>query len=137
MIKKTDIIIEQSDFRLMRIKRTPYKSKSQVIDYHKDLYILNGEIVEDWWRKEGHNLYPKDIQDIIDSKPDVLIVGTGHNGKMKISQELKNLLIKKEIALVVAPTQWAAKIYNCLKGSYPFGMQESISNIAAAFHITC
>lgn len=136
MKKSTDILISHYEFHLMRIKRTPYKSKSQVKEYHKDLYILNGKVVEDWWRKKGHNLCPEDIQDIINSeKLDVLIVGTGNDGKMKISREVKNLLIKRKIPLIEAPTAWAVKVYNSLRGDV-FGIRP-ISNIAAAFHLTC
>jgi len=129
MMKETDIVIEHFESRLMRIKRTPYKSKGQIIECHKDLYISNRKVVEDWWRKEGHNLCLEDIRDISVSKPSVLIVGTGTNGKMKISQEVKSFLAKREIPLIVAPTEWAAKVYNCLR--------VNTQNIAAAFHLTC
>ena len=124
---KIDLSIINYEFHLMRIKRTPYKKEPQVEEHHKDLYILNGEVV-DWWRKEGHNLYQEDIQPIIDAKPDALIVGTGNPGMLKVFKELQHLLLKKEIPLIVAPTEWAVKIYNSLRGD---------GNIAAAFHLTC
>ncbi len=135
MKNRIDIFIEHFEFHLMRIKRTEYKSESQIISHHNDLYILNGEVVKDWWRKDGHWLVPEDVCDIINSNVEALVVGTGSNGRMKISNELKRLLIKKKIPLIEAPTEWAVKVYNNLRGDV-FSIKPTV-NIAAAFHLTC
>jgi|19_taG_2_1085344.scaffolds.fasta_scaffold02596_7 hypothetical protein len=135
MKNRIDIFIEHFEFHLMRIKRTQYKSESKITEHHNDLYILDGEIVKDWWRKEGHLLLPEDVPDIINSNIEALVVGTGSNGKMKISQELKNLLMRKNIPIIEAPTEWAVKVYNHLRGDV-FSIKPT-ANIAAAFHLTC
>ncbi len=37
--------------------------------YNSDLIIYKNDINSNWWRKEGHNLYIEDVQDIINKKP--------------------------------------------------------------------
>jgi len=56
--------------------------------YDSDLIIFKDHIYDSWWRKEGHNLCIDDIKEIIDIKPEVLIIGTGYFGLMKVPQEL-------------------------------------------------
>ena len=62
--------------------------------YTRDLKIIAGRVVPDWWRKEGHNLLPEDIEDVIEAKPGVLVVGTGHDGMMRISRAVEDRLAR-------------------------------------------
>ena len=57
--------------------------------FRNDLKIVGGSIVPDWWRIEGHRLLIADIQDILESKPEVLVVGTGYSGLMSVSEQVK------------------------------------------------
>ena len=98
-------------------------------EYHSDIIIYKNSIDDKWWRKEGHNLCIDDIKEIIDEKPDTLIIGTGHYGLMKVPEELiehiKSYGIKQ---VIVKKTGDASDEYNklCKK-----------KNIIAAFHLTC
>ncbi|GAF82487.1 unnamed protein product [marine sediment metagenome] len=97
--------------------------------YNSDLIIFTDHINNNWWRREGHNLHIDDIQEIINKKPDTLIIGTGYSGLMKVPEELieniKSSGIKK---VIVKKTGDACNEYNklCKK-----------KNIVAAFHLTC
>ncbi|MFH1313567.1 MAG: MTH938/NDUFAF3 family protein [Candidatus Eisenbacteria bacterium] len=53
--------------------------------FTKDLRIIAGKVVPDWWRIEGHMLLPPDIDDILTAEPEVLVIGTGDPGMMKVS----------------------------------------------------
>ena len=93
-----------------------------------DLKIIRGTVFPGWWRKQGHNLLPEDIEDIFEAKPDILIVGTGHDGLMRVSHAVEQRLAKAGIKLIAKPTRQAADEFN-----HPTGPR----NIAFAAHLTC
>ena len=97
--------------------------------YNSDLIIFKDRINDSWWRKEGHNLCIDDIKEIIDKKPDTLIIGTGNFGLMKVPEELIEHIKSSGIKqVIVKKTGDACNEYNklCKK-----------KNIVAAFHLTC
>jgi hypothetical protein len=96
--------------------------------YTRDLKIIAGRIVRDWWRKEGHNLLPEDIEDILEARPGVLVVGTGHDGMMRVSRTAQNRLAEAGIELVAKRTRQAVDDFNRLVPS---------GNVAFAAHLTC
>lgn len=97
--------------------------------YQKDLKILGGEVRAGWWRKEVHRVDVGDVQDILEAGPDILVVGTGAYGLMKVSGQLKKTLEEKSIQLVAQPSGEAAKAFNRLA--------EDGKDVAGAFHLTC
>ncbi len=114
----------------MKIEK--YEFGKIIIDgkvFDKDLKILIDKIIPNWWRKEGHHLYLEDIKDLLEEEIEVLIVGTGYMGLMKVDSEVKEYCQKKGIALHVNRTGKAVKIFNEL-------VQQK-KKIAAAFHLTC
>ncbi len=53
--------------------------------YRKDLIITGDQVHSDWWRNKGHSISLDDISLIIDYQPDILFIGTGKMGMMKVS----------------------------------------------------
>jgi len=96
--------------------------------YNSDLIIFKDYIYDSWWRKEGHNLYIDDIKEIIDEKPDTLIIGTGYYGLMKVPLELIKYLESNNINVIIKKTKDACDEYNTLHQK---------KNVVAAFHLTC
>jgi len=96
--------------------------------YTEDLKIVRGRVIPGWWRKEGYNLLPEDIEDILKARPDVLVVGTGHNGIMRISKAVEERLQKAGIELVAAPTRQAVDEFNRISPT---------RDTAFAAHLTC
>ncbi|MEM1578352.1 MAG: MTH938/NDUFAF3 family protein [Archaeoglobaceae archaeon] len=94
--------------------------------YTTDLIILQDRVKENWWRKEGHRLSIEDLKEVIDFEPEILVVGTGYNGRMEIPNETKKFLEKRGIRLISAPTPKAVEIFNGISGKK-----------AGAFHLTC
>jgi hypothetical protein len=94
-----------------------------------DLKIIDDEIVGNWWRREGHALYSEDIDDILYSAAEVLVVGTGAYGNMKVTDEAARAIKARGIQLVAVPTKEAVKIFNTLRGQG--------KRVAGAFHLTC
>lgn len=99
--------------------------------YTSDVIIYPDIVRDDWWRKEGHRLYMDDLKEVLNAEPEleVLVVGTGYSGLMKVSDKVKEELKSKRIALVVQPTKQACQSFNELL--------ESEKRVVAAFHLTC
>ncbi len=114
----------------MRIEK--YSFGKMVIDgkvYTKDLKIFPDKVKENWWRKEGHLLLLEDIQDIIEYKPEVLIVGKGAYGLMKVDKEVEAKLKELGVELIATKSGKAAEKFNELS--------EKDKRVCAAFHLTC
>ena len=96
--------------------------------YTKDVIIFPDRVKGSWSRKEGHRLSTEDIQEILKEKPEILVVGTGYAGLMKIAPETRERLQSEGIQLIAENTRKACKAYNQLSKS---------KKVVAAFHLTC
>ena len=105
---------------------------SIVIDgkkYTSDLIIYpDGCVITSWRRKGGHILSGDDINELVDSQPEVIIAGTGVSGLVKPEKELQKTLQKKSIEFLPAPNQKAMELFNELS---------SKKRVGACFHLTC
>lgn len=63
-------------------------------EYNSDIIVFPEKVRENWWRKEGHSLCMEDLKEVVECKPkpEVLIVGTGYYGLVKILPEVENSL---------------------------------------------
>lgn len=96
--------------------------------YTSDVIIFPDRVEDRWWRKEGHQLGVEDIEKVLQERPDVLVVGTGYSGLMKVLPETKERLASEGIQLIAENTRKACKTYNRLHES---------KRVAAALHLTC
>ncbi len=99
------------------------------ITYTNDIKIIQGKVVTTWWRKSGHKVDIDDIQDIIDARPDILVLGKGSPGMMKSTRSLCEFLKKNNIDLIEEKTSKAVKTFNRL---FKQG-----KNVCAGFHLSC
>lgn len=97
--------------------------------HDSDLTIIRGEVNEGWWRKNGHRLDLADLIDIIAAQPDVIIIGTGSAGAMRIPESVRSKLAALTITLIATPTAQAAQQFNHY---HVHG-----ENVAGGFHLTC
>lgn len=99
--------------------------------YTSDVIVFPERVIDGWWRKEGHRLHVEDLEEILkqEPKPEVLVVGTGYYGLVKISPEVENTLKAHEIELVAQPTKGAYQTFNKIL--------ESDKRVIGAFHLTC
>jgi hypothetical protein len=96
--------------------------------YTSDVIIYPGRVDSSWWRKEGHYLQVVDLVDVINAKPEVLIIGTGYSGVMVVPKETISHLESKGIEVHVARSEKAVEMFNKLQ-------KEKI--VIAALHLTC
>ncbi len=108
-----------------------YKFGNIIVDgkkYTSDLIIFPDKIIDKWIRKKGHRLNPEDVNDIVKYNPDLLIIGKGAYGFMKIPTKTKDFLKSNNIDFIALKTKKACKKFNELSKE---------KNVVAAFHITC
>jgi len=96
--------------------------------YSSDVVISPNGVQDNWYRKKGHELSSEDITEILAETPEVLIVGTGASGLMRVLPEAKKELETRNIQLIVEPTNEACEIYNQLS---------RLQRVVAALHLTC
>ncbi|MBI4685160.1 MAG: hypothetical protein HY755_08160 [Nitrospirae bacterium] len=99
--------------------------------YTSDVIMYPGRVDSSWWRKEGHYLQTVDLEDVINAKPDILIIGTGHDGVMRVPDETLKLIKSKGINVYIDITGRAVEEFNRLQTEKP----EKV--IIAALHLTC
>lgn len=96
--------------------------------YTSDVIIFPDRVRDNWWRKEGHSIHVDDIGEILQEKPEVLVVGTGSSGLVRIPEETRRCIESEGIELVVEPTERACETFNRLSKS---------RRVVAALHLTC
>jgi len=97
--------------------------------YTSDVIILPTGVRDNWWRKQGHQLDPDDLEIVLDASPEVLVIGQGAQGIMKVMGETLAFLKQANIEAVCLPTPQAVEAYTdrCRQGR----------TVAAALHLTC
>ena len=119
------VTIESYDFGVLRVDGK---------EYHSDIIIYpesppgSYRVDESWWRKEGHRLDRTDLERVVKARPEVLVVGTGYYGCMKVPIETSEFLRDAGIEFCAEPTKQACEKYNQLK---------DVRKVAAALHVTC
>jgi len=96
--------------------------------YTSDVIIFPDGVRENWRRKAGHTLHFDDLSEALTEKPEVLVVGTGASGVMKVLPEVRLNLEAQGIRLIAQPTRKACDIYNQLCQS---------QKVIATLHLTC
>lgn len=96
-------------------------------EHTKDVIILPGRVVANWWRQEGHSLILEDFEDVIDELPARLVIGAGAYGRMKPDPKTIQSLEERGIDVEVLKTDEAVRRYGKLDAS----------EAAAALHLTC
>ena len=97
-------------------------------DYHSDVVIYPDRVDDCWWRREGHRLQLADLQEILTASAEVLVVGTGAHGFMRVAPEVEQALAERGIELITLRTDQACQRYNELKDQ---------KRTIAALHLTC
>ena len=97
--------------------------------YTNDIKIVDGKTVPDWWRRSGHSVEIDEVQDILASKPEILVIGKGQPGYMKITGSLRKHIEEKGIKLIEEPTREAIQTFNRLYGTG--------NPVSGGFHLGC
>lgn len=97
--------------------------------YRQDFIILPGRILPNWRRRSGHILAPEDIPEALVAEADILVIGTGAYGRMKVSEDLRRFLADGNTACETLLTGDALERFALLAAEG--------RRVAGAFHLTC
>jgi hypothetical protein len=110
-----------------------YKFGEMIVNgkkYRNDIIVdsRKGVIIPRWWREEGHYLQKKDIEKVITKEIEVIVIGTGESGMMKVAEEVKEWFSTIGKKVIIKPTEEARKLYNKLSNT---------NKVIGMFHLTC
>lgn len=126
-------MIEKYQFGEIVISGKKYNHDVEVrVCLEKDFSNRKFEVL-DWWRKEGHIIDLDDIKQCLALKPKIIVIGTGAYGMAKITDNLKDFLVKRKISLVTDITGEAIKTFNILVEKE----ENQGKTIVGFFHLTC
>jgi hypothetical protein len=109
---------------------TDYSFGSLTVDgerHTRDLIVLPERVVPDWWRREGHSLAVEDLDEVMDELPERLVLGCGHDGRLKPPAAVLDELRARGVEVEAMPTAEAVRRYGELDPK----------RTAAALHLTC
>jgi hypothetical protein len=96
--------------------------------YTQDVIILPDRVLPNWWRESGHALAYEDLQQVLSKPPEVLLVGLGVFGRMKVPEEVRRRIEQDGTSVVALPTGEACEAYNQRCGD---------EKVVAALHLSC
>jgi hypothetical protein len=96
--------------------------------YTSDVIIYPDRVDASWWRQQGHLLQVADLAEVFKDPPEVLIVGTGAHGVMKVAHEVELKAAELGVRLVVQRSYEACEEFNRLAAS---------RKTIACLHLTC
>ncbi len=93
----------------------------------RDVIVLPGRVVRNWWRKDGHALVLDDLEEVLAELPERLVVGCGADSRMRPDARTIRALGDRGVEVEILPTAEAVRRYGDLDPS----------RTAAALHLTC
>jgi len=98
--------------------------------YSTDVILLGGDVKSSWWREAGGHVYAvEDFQELLAAAPEVVVLGTGYFGRVKVLDETLTALAAAGSEIVVERTGGAVECFN--------RFAEEGRDVAAALHLTC
>ncbi len=119
-------MIEEYSFGFIKINGQTYSHDVQI--------GLDGEI-KLWWRNKSHEIEKRDVEEVLNQKPEAIVIGIGDMGAAKVMDEAQQAIILKGVKLIIEPTGEAIKSFNSLKKDLSGGGQGK--KVAGLFHLTC
>jgi hypothetical protein len=96
-------------------------------EHTRDLIVLPGRVVPDWWRREGHSLAMDDLDEVVDELPARLVLGVGAQSQLRPDPAVIAELERRGVKVECLPTDAAVRRYGELDER----------GTAAALHLTC
>jgi hypothetical protein len=75
-------------------------------------------------------LVVEDLDDVVGDLPEHLVVGRGHDGRLRPAPGIAEALARRGVEMEALPTADAVRRYNELEAQNP-------AAVAAALHLTC
>jgi hypothetical protein len=114
------------------MRLTQYRFGSVAVDetkYNRDVIITPNQVFHPWIRRQGHSLYPEDLECLMQRPPETLVIGTGAFGRLKVPAATRDWLESKGITLIELPTAQAVEECNKRLTQRQY--------VACGLHLTC
>ena len=99
-------------------------------DYASDVVLLGGDVKSPWWREAGGHVYAvEDFEELLAAAPEVVVLGTGYFGRVKVLDETLSALAEAGSEIVVERTGGAVECFN--------RFADEGREVSAALHLTC
>ena len=99
-------------------------------DYGLDVLLLRDRVLSPWWRQAGGHVYAaEDLQPLIALAPEVVCLGTGYFGRVKVQDDTVEAFAAAGSQVLVDRTGRVVEEYNRL-------VREG-RDAMAALHLTC
>ena len=99
-------------------------------DYATDVVLLGGDVKSPWWREAGGHVYAaEDFEELVAAAPEVVVLGTGYFGRVKVLDETLSAFAEVGSEIVVERTGGAVEYFN--------RFADEGRDVAAALHLTC
>lgn len=95
--------------------------------YDYDIIIFEGTVLR-WTRRQSHLLEIEDLREALRESPDIVLIGNGYNGLMKVPDQVIYAIGAQGIEVIVEKTTEVVRRFNELPKS---------RRAIAALHITC
>jgi hypothetical protein len=96
-------------------------------EHTRDLIVLPGRVVPDWWRRDGHSLAMEDLDGVREELPERLILGCGAHGELRPDPAVIEALERHGVTVEAVDTAEAVRRYG----------ESDEHRTAAALHLTC
>ena len=96
--------------------------------HESDVVIFPDGAVEQWQHKDEHVLRPRDVDKIISAEPEVVIIGLGTVGNLKMHRKAEKRFQEVGIEVMAYKINKACDTYRELRNQ---------RKMAAVLHITC
>ena len=100
------------------------------VELDRDVIVLPGRVLPNWWRRDGHSLVLEDLEEVLDELPQHLIVGCGYAGRLEPSPAVIEALAERGVEVEALRTDQAVARFGELEAHNP-------AAVAAALHLTC
>jgi dienelactone hydrolase len=98
-------------------------------DFRDDLIVFPDKVEPYWRRRDAHLLSVADLDTVIEYSPDLLVVGTGATGRLRLEPATREALRQKGIDCIDERTDRAWQIFN--------DEIQQDRRVVGAFHLTC
>ena len=99
------------------------------VDYGKDLIVYGETVLAPWWRESGHVFEIDDLKDVMSIKPDVVVLGTGFFGRVRVPRTTISALEEAGWEVLALRTGQAVAEFN--------RYADAGRDVVAALHLTC
>jgi hypothetical protein len=100
------------------------------VAYTDDVLILGGRVRSPWWRQAGGHVFaPVDLADVIESHPEIVLLGRGYFGLVTVTDEAVEALEAVGSQVVTGCTPNVVRDFNRLTSEG--------HDVAACLHLTC